>query len=122
MASGKHRRRQSALTPRVTIGQVKYHAQYAITSVLVCSHCGRFRLRRYSLPPINWRLYQGVYTHRVIKPGEGVTAKRGTLFLCSSVFPLTLEGSLELESTSLSLRALQHIDRAVDLPLGNGAS
>jgi hypothetical protein len=25
MASGKHRRRQSALTPRVTTGLVKYH-------------------------------------------------------------------------------------------------
>ena len=74
MASGKHRRRRSALTPRVPIGQVKYHLQYAITSVLLCSHCGRFRLRRYSIPPINSRRYQGVYAHRAIEPGEGVTA------------------------------------------------
>jgi hypothetical protein len=37
MASGKHRRRRSALTPRVPIGQVKYHLQYAITSVLFCN-------------------------------------------------------------------------------------
>jgi hypothetical protein len=50
MASGKHRRRRSALTPRVPIGQVKYHLQYAITSVLFCNHCGGFRLRRYSVP------------------------------------------------------------------------
>jgi hypothetical protein len=75
MGSGKHRRRRSDLTPRVTIGQVKYHLQYAITSGLFCSHC-----ERSVRGDTRYRLSTGgatkVYAHRAIEPGEGVTAQQ----------------------------------------------